>query len=90
MYWVYEKVSQTCELCYIDALILFKPLNTSITLLYTNCAVETLLLKLFITSNELKITLEKAVINLTIFNWFYSIYFIFYQIQKNSLLKQYR
>jgi len=87
MYWVYEKVSQTCELCYIDALILFKPLNTSITLLYTSCAIEALPLGLFIISDELEITLEKTVINLITFNWFYSIYFIFYQIQKNSLLK---
>ena len=65
---VHEKVPQACKLCYMDASASFEPLNTSITLLYTNCAVETLLLKLFITSNELKITLEKAVINLTAFN----------------------
>ncbi len=68
IYQVYEKVSQACELCYMDASTSFEPLNTSITLLYTSCTVGTLSLRLFITLDELKITLEKAVINLTIFN----------------------
>ncbi|PKK56361.1 hypothetical protein RhiirC2_800185 [Rhizophagus irregularis] len=38
----------------------FEPLNTSITLLYTSCAVRALPFGLFITSDKLKITLEKA------------------------------
>jgi len=40
----------------------FDPLNTSITLLYTSCSVRTLPLGVLITSDELEITLEKAVI----------------------------
>ena len=59
---VHEKVIQAAELCYMDAFALFEHLNTSITLLYTSCAVSVLLLGLFITLDELKITLEKAVI----------------------------
>ena len=65
---VHEKVPQACELCYMDASASFEPLNTSITLLYTSCAIGALPLRLFITSDELEITLEKAVINLTTFN----------------------
>jgi hypothetical protein len=45
----------------MDALASFEPFNTSITLFYTSCAVEALPLALFITSDELKITLEKAI-----------------------------
>ncbi len=59
---IYEKVSQAGELCYMDASALFEPLNMSITLLYTSCTAGALLLSLFITSDELKITLKKAVI----------------------------
>src|SRR5438046_10543415 len=39
----------------------FEPLNTSITLFFTSCAVGALPLALFITSDELEITLEKAI-----------------------------
>jgi hypothetical protein len=45
----------------MDASASFEPLNTSITLLYTSCAAGALPLGLFITSDELEITLEKAV-----------------------------
>ena len=48
----------------MDASASFDPLNTSITLLYTSCAASALPLGLFITSDELEITLEKAVCNL--------------------------
>ncbi len=58
---VHEKVLQAGELCYVDALASFDPLNFSITLLYTSCMVGTLPLGLFITLNELEITLEKAI-----------------------------
>ena len=57
---VYEKVLQFGEICYIDALVLFEPLNTLIILLYTSYIVGALSLGLFITSDELKITLKKA------------------------------
>ena len=36
---VHEQVPQTGELCYMDASASFEALNTSITLLYTSCAV---------------------------------------------------
>src|SRR4051812_41036594 len=45
----------------MDASASFEPLNTSITLFYTSCAVGALPLALFITSDELEITLEKAI-----------------------------
>ena len=45
----------------MDASALFELLNTSITLLYTSCAVGALPLGVFITSDELEITLEKAI-----------------------------
>ncbi|CAB4444908.1 unnamed protein product [Rhizophagus irregularis] len=57
---IHEKVPQAGEICYIDASASFEPLNTSITLLYTSCAAGALPLGLFITSDELEITLEKA------------------------------
>ena len=60
---IHEKVPQAGELCYVDASASFEPLNTSITLLYTSCAVGALPLGLLITSDELEITLEKAVSN---------------------------
>ena len=60
MHKVHEKVLQASELCYVDALSSFDPLNSSITLFYTSCAVRALLLGLFITLDEFKITLEKA------------------------------
>ncbi len=44
----------------MDASSLFEPLNTSITLLYTSCEISVLPLGLFITSDELEITLKKA------------------------------
>ena len=59
---VHEKVIQAGEICYIDASASFIPLNNSITLLYTSCAVGALPLGLFITSDEFEVTLEKAVI----------------------------
>ena len=62
---VHEKVSQAGELCYMDASASFEHLNTPITLLYTSCAASALPLGLFITSDELKITLERAVINVS-------------------------
>jgi hypothetical protein len=58
---VYEKVPQACEIYYMDASASFEPLNTSITLLYTSCAVGALPLGLFITSDESEIILEKAI-----------------------------
>ncbi|CAG8546273.1 3688_t:CDS:10, partial [Paraglomus occultum] len=58
---VHEKVPQARELCYMDASASFEHLNMSITLLYTSCAVGALPLGLFITSDELGITLEKAI-----------------------------
>jgi hypothetical protein len=61
MYRVYEKVSQAGELCYIDASVSFDPINSLITLLYTSCAAGALPLRLFITSDELEITLEKSI-----------------------------
>ncbi|CAB4487735.1 unnamed protein product [Rhizophagus irregularis] len=57
---VHEKILQSSEICYMDASASFEPLNTSITLLYTSYAVGALPLGLFITSDELEITLEKA------------------------------
>jgi hypothetical protein len=58
---VHEKVPQACEICYMDASASFEPLNTSITLLYTSCAIGALPLGLFISSDESEITLENAV-----------------------------
>ena len=45
----------------MDASASFEPLNTSITLFYTSCAVGVLPLALFITFDELEITLKKAI-----------------------------
>lgn len=59
---VHEQVPQAGELCYMDASASFEPLNTSITLLFTSCAVGALPHGLIVTSDELEITLEKAVI----------------------------
>ena len=39
---VHEKVRQAGEICYMDASASFDPLNNSITLLYTSCAVGAL------------------------------------------------
>src|SRR2546421_12731019 len=58
---IHEKVPQAGEICYMDASVSFEPLNTSITLLYTSCAAGALPLGLFVTSDELEITLKKAV-----------------------------
>ncbi|CAG8774993.1 15778_t:CDS:1, partial [Rhizophagus irregularis] len=57
---VHEKIPQSGEICYVDVSASFEPLNTSITLLCTSCAVGALPLGLFIISDELEITLEKA------------------------------
>ncbi|GES92231.1 hypothetical protein GLOIN_2v1883854 [Rhizophagus clarus] len=57
---IHEKVPQAAEICYVDASASFEPLNTSITLLYTSCAIGALPLGLIVTSDELEITLEKA------------------------------
>ena len=45
----------------MDASASFEKLNTSITLLYTSCAVGVLPLGIFITSDELETTLENAI-----------------------------
>jgi len=45
----------------VDTLASFNPLNSSITLLYTSCAVRALPFGLFVTSDELEITLEKVI-----------------------------
>ena len=58
---VHEKIPQARELCYMDASASFEHLNMSITLLYTSCAVGALPLGLLITSDELEVTLEKAI-----------------------------
>ena len=58
---VHERIRQVGELCYVDASASFELLNTSITLLFTSCMVGTLPLGLFITSDELEITIEKAI-----------------------------
>jgi hypothetical protein len=57
---VHKKILQSGELYYMGAPASFEPLNTSITLLYTSCMARALPLGLFITSDESKITLEKA------------------------------
>jgi len=49
------------EICYMDVSASFKPLNISITLFYTSCAIGAFLIALFVTSDELEITLEKAI-----------------------------
>ncbi|CAG8734409.1 7003_t:CDS:1, partial [Funneliformis mosseae] len=49
------------ELCYMDTSASFEQLNMSITFLYTSCTISAFLFRLFITSNELEITLEKAI-----------------------------
>ncbi|CAB5380476.1 unnamed protein product [Rhizophagus irregularis] len=59
---VHEKIRQSEEICYMDASAAFDPLNTSITLLYSSCAVGALPLGVLFTSDELEITLEKATI----------------------------
>lgn len=62
MYCIHEKILQVGELCYVDSSASFEPLNTSITLLYMSCVAGALPLGVLITSDELKITLEKEVI----------------------------
>jgi len=56
---VHEKILQASELCYVNTSASFDSLNSSITLFYISYAVEALSLSLFITSDELEITLEK-------------------------------
>lgn len=58
---IHEKIRQAGEICYMDASAAFDPLNISITLLYTSCVVGALPLWVLFTSDELEITLEKAV-----------------------------
>ncbi|PKY62829.1 hypothetical protein RhiirA4_490060 [Rhizophagus irregularis] len=58
---VHEKICQLGKICYMDASAVFDPLNISITLLYSSCAVGAFPLGVLITSDELEITLEKAV-----------------------------
>ncbi|CAG8854818.1 34074_t:CDS:1, partial [Gigaspora margarita] len=57
---VHEKIRQSGEICYVDALASFEPLNISITLLYTSCISEALPLGLLVTSNELEATLKRG------------------------------
>ncbi|CAG8813341.1 32376_t:CDS:2, partial [Gigaspora margarita] len=57
---VHERILQAREICYMDASASFDPLNTSITLLYTSCAAGALPLGLFLTSDEMEITIEKV------------------------------
>ena len=71
---VYEKILQARELCYMDASASFKHLNMSITLLYTSYAVGALPLGLFITSDKLEVTLEKAINLLKIILFEYAFY----------------
>ncbi|CAG8753513.1 9471_t:CDS:2, partial [Funneliformis caledonium] len=52
----------------------FELLNTSITLLYTSCTVGALPLGLFITSDELEVTLERAINMLKIILSSYAFY----------------
>ena len=75
---VHEKIRQAGEICYMDTSAAFDPLNTSITLLYTSCAVSALPLGVLFTSDELEITLEKSVIiiYLIIFYCFIMFYWI--------------
>ncbi|RGB43005.1 hypothetical protein C1646_750389 [Rhizophagus diaphanus] len=56
---IHKKILQAGELCYVNFSASFNPLNTSITLLYTNCTAGALPLEVLITSDELEITLEK-------------------------------
>ena len=72
---VHEKVPQAAEICYVDASTSFESLNTSITLIYTSCAVGALPLGLFVTSDESEVTLEKAV-----FKFYFNFILIFYSI----------
>ena len=72
---VHEKVPQAAEICYVDASASFESLNTSITLIYTSCAMRALPLGLFVTSDESKVTLEKAV-----FKFYFNFISIFYSI----------
>ncbi|CAG8847485.1 13803_t:CDS:2, partial [Gigaspora margarita] len=58
---VHEKIRKAGEICYVDASASFEPLNTSITLLYTSCIAGALPLGLFITSDELEITIKEAI-----------------------------
>ncbi|CAG8538405.1 36199_t:CDS:2 [Gigaspora margarita] len=57
---VHEKIYQASELCYFDASAAFDQLNTSITLLYTNCAAGALPLGIFLTSDESDVTIKNA------------------------------
>lgn len=59
---IHEKIHQASELCYFDASASFDPLNTSISLLYTNCVASALLLGLFLTSDETEVTIEMRLI----------------------------
>ncbi|CAG8510948.1 34072_t:CDS:2 [Gigaspora margarita] len=58
---VHEKIQESGEICYVDASASFEPLNTSITLMYTSCVAGALPLELFVTFDELELTIEKAI-----------------------------
>ncbi len=58
---VYKQIWQAGELCYIDASASFESLNTSIILLYISCLAGVLPLGLFITSDELEVTIERII-----------------------------
>ena len=45
----------------MDASASFEPLNTSVTLFYTSCAMGALPIALFVTSDEFEVTLERAI-----------------------------
>ena len=75
--WVHEKVIQASEICYMNTLAAFNPLNTLITLLYTSCTVSALLLEIFFTSDELKITLKKSG-NYYLFDYILLFYYILF------------
>ncbi|CAG8648451.1 3921_t:CDS:2 [Dentiscutata erythropus] len=57
---VYERILQSGEIYYMDASASFNSLNTSITLLYTSCMAGALPLGLFLTSDKLELTIERA------------------------------
>ncbi|CAG8801482.1 32597_t:CDS:2 [Gigaspora margarita] len=57
---VHEKIQKSEEICYVDASASFESLNILITLMYTSCVAGALPLGLFVTSDELELTIEKA------------------------------
>ncbi|CAG8477470.1 14558_t:CDS:2 [Gigaspora margarita] len=57
---IHEKIRQAGDICYVDASSSFDLLNTSLTLLYTSCAVGALPLGIILTSDESEDTLKSA------------------------------